>query len=75
MKILLKEVMERKGVTVYALAKCTGIAPNNLARLIKGETCSVKFANIDTICECLDVSIEEIFQPESTKPDQNTSKS
>ena len=64
MKIKLKEILENKNITVYALSKKTGITQNNLGRLVKGETISIRYDNLEAICKELNITPNDIFEIE-----------
>lgn len=69
-KVKLKELMDSKGKTVYSISKETGISNNNLGKLVKGETNSIRFDVLDKLCISLDARIEDIIEhvpPEEKK--------
>ena len=61
MHIKLREILDEKGITVYALSKKTGISQNNLSKLIKQETSSIKFDTLEIICKELGITPNDIF--------------
>ena len=62
MKIKLKEILDEKNISVYSLAKSTNISPNNLSKLIKGETISIRFENLESICKTLNITPNDMFE-------------
>ena len=64
MRIKLREILDKKGITVYALSKKTGISQNNLSKLIKQETSSIKFDTLEIICQNLNITPNDILEVE-----------
>lgn len=64
MKIKLKQIMDSKNISVYALSKRTGISQNNLGKLVKGETISIRYDNLELICKELNITPNDIFEIE-----------
>lgn len=62
MKVKLNEILKSKNKTKYWLSKQTGITAQNIGKLANGQTTSIKFENIDAICNALDCEIEDIFE-------------
>ena len=52
--------MKKKGISQYALIKKYGISPAQITRLKRNE--SVSTNTINTFCEILDCSIEDIME-------------
>ena len=52
-KPMLTELLEKKGVTLYRLAKETDLAYSTLHKFSNGRTVSVDFRVLDLICETL----------------------
>jgi len=69
LKVKLDEVLKSKGRTKYWLSKQTGITQQNIGKLCKNKTTSVKFENIDAICTALECEIGDIFESEEYKRD------
>jgi len=61
MKIKLKDILDSKDRTVYSLAKATGISQNNLSKLIKGDTISIRYDSLEKICNELSITPNDIF--------------
>ena len=64
MRIKLREILDKKGITVYALSKKTGISQNNLSKLIKQETSSIRFDTLEIICQNLNITPNDILEVE-----------
>ena len=62
-KVIVKidQILEQQGKTVYWLAKNTGISNNNLAKLVKNDTESIRFDILEKICDALQVEIEDVL--------------
>lgn len=61
MKIRLQEILDNQNITVYSLSKEIGVAQNNLGKLIKGETTSIKYDILEKLCIALKVTPSDIF--------------
>ncbi len=66
MKIHLKEILESKNISVYSLSKEIGIAPNNLSKIVKGETSSIRYDILENICNSLNITPNDIFEIEKS---------
>lgn len=66
MKIHLKEILDSKNISIYSLSKKIGIAPNNLGKIVKGETSSIRYDILENICNELNVTPNEIFEIEKS---------
>ena len=62
LKIKLNEVLNSKNKTKYWLSKQTGMTAQNIGKLANGQTTSIKFENIDAICNALECEIGDIFE-------------
>lgn len=69
MKVKLDEVLKSKNKTKYWLSKQTGMTQQNVGKLVNGQTKSIKFENIDTICTALECNVGDIFEAEENKRD------
>lgn len=56
-KILLKidKILEQQDRTIYWLGQQTGMSHNNLSKLVKNETNSIRFDKLVDIMEALDI--------------------
>jgi putative transcriptional regulator len=61
MRIRLKEILDYQNVSVYALSKEIGVSQNNLGKIIKGETTSIKYDILEKLCVALRVTPNDIF--------------
>ena len=52
-KLKVKEILEEKGHTKYWLYKQMGMSYQNFKRMINNETQSIKYANLDILCQIL----------------------
>lgn len=64
MKIKLQEILDSKNISVYSLSKQIGVTQNNLGKLIKGETTSIKYDILEKLCNILDITPNDIFEVE-----------
>ena len=55
----IKAVMDRKGMTMYAVSKKAGIDQNVLINLKVGRTKRIYFDNMQKIADALDASLDE----------------
>lgn len=64
MKIKLQEILDRKNISVYSLSKEIGVTQNNLGKLVKGETTSIKYDILEKLCVILKITPNDIFEIE-----------
>jgi len=64
MKIKLQEILDDRNISIYSLSKDIGVAQNNLGKLIKGETTSIKYDILEKLCNILNVTPNDIFEIE-----------
>lgn len=62
--IHIDEVLKNKGKTVYWLAKELKCNYNNINKLVKGETDSIKFNMLENICTMLECDLGDILEIE-----------
>ena len=67
MKIKINELLRKKGLTIYWLAKETGVSYNAINKLCNGNSENVKFSTLDKICEKLSCTISDILECEHTR--------
>lgn len=60
--INLNKTLKDRSKTIYALAKETGLTPNNLGKLAKNETKSISFDMLNKICINLNCNITDIIE-------------
>ncbi|MDF2883752.1 MAG: Cro/CI family transcriptional regulator -like protein [Clostridiaceae bacterium] len=63
-KICIEGILHKKDKTVYWLSKQTGMTQNNLANLINEKTTSIKFDNLERICDALECDISDVLKIE-----------
>lgn len=66
MKIHLKEILDHKNISIYSLSRHIGVAPNNLSKIVKGETSSIRYDILENICIFLDITPNDIFEIEKS---------
>lgn len=66
MQITLKDTMDKKGKSIYALNKETGVASSTISNLCNNKTTGVKFDVLDKICDALDCEVSDILVPNKT---------
>lgn len=64
MKIKLQEILDIENISIYSLSKSIGVSQNNLTKIIKGETTSIKYDILEKLCLALHVTPNEIFEIE-----------
>jgi len=64
MKIKLQEILDNRNISVYSLSKEIGVTQNNLGKLVKGETTSIKYDILEKLCNILDITPNDIFEIE-----------
>lgn len=60
-KIRLEELLEERGITLYRLAKDTGVSYGNLLNLKSGKAQRIYFDTLDRICESLNCDPSELL--------------
>lgn len=72
MKLRLRvgEVMDKKGKTVYRVAKDSGISINTVRALKQGENRRIDFEIIEKIAQVLDVEPIELLDQSECEPGQ-----
>jgi len=63
MKIKLKEVVQKKGLSLYKLAQLMNIPQQTIYSWAKGRT-QPSYLNLDKICNILNCKIEDILEAE-----------
>ncbi|SHH36741.1 helix-turn-helix domain-containing protein [Clostridium grantii] len=62
LKLRIKDILEEQNKTVYWLAKQIGMSQNSAGRLVKNETSSINFENLEKIIKALDCNFDDIFE-------------
>lgn len=60
-KLNVLALLEAKGHTKYWLYKQLGMSYQNFSRMINNETSSIKYENIEAMCQLLDCTPNELF--------------
>ena len=55
-------LLEKKGKTKYWLYKQMGMSYQNFTRMIRNETKSIRYENIETLCLLLNCTPNELFE-------------
>ena len=61
LKLNVIELLEEKGRTKYWLYKQLGMSYQNFSRMINNKTCSIKYENIEAMCQLLECTPNELF--------------
>ena len=61
LKLRINEILKKENRSMYWLSKKTGISANNIQKMCNGETNSIRFTSIETICKALNCSINDLF--------------
>lgn len=62
MKLKVLEILECKGKTKYWLYKQMGMSYQNFSRMVNNETKSIKFDNLEALCQILECTPNDIFE-------------
>lgn len=60
-KLNILPLLEKKGKTKYWLYKQLGMSYQNFSRMVNNETSSIKLERIETLCQLLDCTPNELF--------------
>jgi putative transcriptional regulator len=71
----LEKIRKLRSISLYALAKGTGVSWQNLKRLERGETSRIDFALLERLCEVLDCQPGDLLQYRKTKRRKNDDES
>ena len=61
-KLNVLELLEKKGKTKYWLYKQMGMSYQNFTKMIRNETKSIRYENIETLCLLLECTPNELFR-------------
>ena len=61
-KLRVIELLAKKGVTKYWLFKQLGMSYQNFSRMINNETKSIRYENIETLCQIFECTPNELFE-------------
>lgn len=65
-KLKIKEMLDKKGITRYALAKNIGVTYPTIDKIYNGETSSIRLSTLENICRELDCTPNDIIYIEET---------
>lgn len=71
MKFILKDYLEYYNIPIQKLAKSVGVTRQTMAKLVNGETASIKFEDLEKICLALDCTPDDLFVFEEKDPDRS----
>ena len=54
-------LLKKKGKSMYWLYKQLGMSYENFRRMANNQTVSIKFENLDALCQLLDCTIEDLL--------------
>ena len=55
-------LLEKKGKTKYWLYKQLGMSYQNFSRMVNNETSSIKLERVETVCQLLECTPNELFE-------------
>lgn len=61
MKLQIKDKLNEKGITRYELAKRIGVTYPTIDKIYKGETTSIKFDTLESLCHELECTPNDIL--------------
>lgn len=67
MKIIIKDQLDKKGITRYELAKRIGVTYPTIDNIYKGNSTSIKLEILESICKELDCTPNDIIVSDDPK--------
>ena len=61
MKLRILEILKEKGKTKYWLYQQLGMRYQNFSKMVNNQTKSIRYENIETLCQLLDCTPNELF--------------
>ena len=61
-KLRIKEILRERGLTNYWLYKQLGMSYQNFSRMINNETQSIKYTNLEAVCDILNCKPSDLFE-------------
>ena len=61
-KLRILEILNQKGHTKYWLYKQMGMSYQNFNRMVNNETKSIKYDNLDALCQILNCPPSDLFE-------------
>ncbi|MDO4173530.1 MAG: helix-turn-helix transcriptional regulator [Eubacteriales bacterium] len=65
------ELLQKRGHTKYWLYKQLGMSYQNFNRMVNNQTSSIRYENIEAICQLLECTPNELFSFDEDTFDQN----
>ncbi len=65
MKLTVLQALEKQGKTKYWLYKQLGLSYGNFNRMINNKTKSIRFENLEALCQILQCTPNDILEPDS----------
>lgn len=62
MKLRILEILKEKGKTKYWLNKQLGLSFQNCNNLVNNKTVSIKFENLQALCDILECTPNDLFE-------------
>ena len=62
MKLIIKEYLQSKNLSVYWLEKQTQISHKTLYDMVNNKTTAIKFDNLEKVCKALNCTPNDIFE-------------
>ena len=63
------DLLEQRGHTKYWLYKQLGLSYKNFDNMIKGRTRAIRFQNLETLCQVLECTPNDLFVIDFDKPE------
>ena len=60
-RLCVSELLEQRGRTKYWLYKQLGMSYQNFSRMIRNETKSIRYENIEILCQVLECTPNDLF--------------
>ena len=65
-RLRVKELLEERGITKYRLhqqmQRKNGISYGNFNSMVENKTSSIRYSNLDLLCEILECEVGELFE-------------
>lgn len=71
MRFRILEILKEQKKTKYWLYIRLGLSYQNFNKLVNNQTSSIKLANLQSLCEILNCTPNDLFDEFSTKPQEN----
>ncbi len=68
-KLRVLELLQQQGRTKYWLYKQLGMSYQNFSKMVNNETQSIKLSRIETLCQLLDCTPNDLFQIDWEQPE------